>query len=184
MKIHLHSSQFILALCFVTVAAFSVNGQTVVERYGSNEIFTPKILLREWRTNPILSEGVKETTETRVKVIEETQVQMKGHWLDKEQLLFMESCNPDFDKKESKNKNRMGFLLKAYATYEIKGTVFGYRMPLAYATTQNGRIKERAGAQRIANYIDEDGSGKFKLRCDKKLEITTLPEWVKTLAAK
>jgi hypothetical protein len=163
--------------------ALLVNGQKL-ERASSKDSPIPKVILREWQTKPIFLDGITETSENRVKVIEEIEVKMKGHNLAKEQLLFAETCYSKFDKRQSKNKNGRGFVLNSFGTYEIKGRVFGYRIPLAIVMTEKGHITERAGAMWIAHYIDEDGNGKFKLRCDKNLELKTLPEWVKSLAAK
>ncbi len=132
-------------------------------------------MAREWN-EPIFADRVLKVIAGTPQTIEGIKVQTKLHELKPERLDMVESCNVQNDELETAY-NELNYDVGKFTTYEVKGRVFAYEVDYELIEAENG-YEIGAGIGRI--YVDEEGNGKFKLRCDKN-ELESLPKWVKKL---
>jgi hypothetical protein len=149
-----------------------------------------RILTREW-TVPIFIDRVTKTLEGKSEVIEGITVQTKVHEIKPEYLDYVENCPPTTKEIEERDKalaerdSDVNFVefderVESFTTYEINGRVFAYAVPYE---SYDEETKDEIGIGFEKIYVDEDGSGVFKLRCD-EMDLKALPQWVKELAKK
>jgi hypothetical protein len=145
-----------------------------------NDGTNPKrTLMREWMTL-IIEDRVLRVFDAAPETIEGVKVQVKRHLLSKlERLDEVETCEIQNDELE-KAYDKTDFDVEEFTTYEIKGKVFAYSIHYELIEAKN-QYKIGAGIQQI--YVDEDGSGYFKVRCN-EMDLKSMPQWVKTLAEK
>jgi hypothetical protein len=154
----------------------------------SAETKLKRILTREW-TIPIFNDRVTKTLNGRPRVIDGIAVQTKIHEIEREDLGEVESCRVEIP--ESKRLSAADRALmsqgppsenkvESFTTYEINGIIFAYIITYESVEAETGR-EIGVGFENI--YVDEDGSGTFKLYC-KERDLKTLPQWVKALAEK
>ena len=172
----------IRVICFIMFAACVVNAQGSEEAQVVEPLIQRTVERSGW-TIPVFADQVSEVKNGKPEIIEGVEVQVKVHKLKGEQLVYVESCNPKVDKKLIANNKRRDFVVRGFKTYEIKGRVFAYDVAYYVLRAENGYIVERYGAAVSVHYVDEDGNGTFELRC-RSMTLKSLPEWVKSLAAK
>jgi hypothetical protein len=169
-------------VCFVLFAACVVNAQEPDEAQEAEPLVQRNIERSGW-TIPLFADQVSEVKDGKPEIIEGVEVQTKLHKLKDEQLVYVESCDPKVDEKLIANGQRRDFVVRGFTTYEVKGRVFAYGVVYYIVMAENGYITERYGAAVNVHYVDEDGNGTFELRC-RAMTLKSLPEWVKSLAAK
>ena len=137
--------------------------------------------MREW-TVPIVIDRVKKTLDGKPTVIDGITVQTKLHEIKTEELDEVEGCPLSADKIEFPSGEIIhtdyDYRVEKFTTYQVKNRIFAYSVP--YEGIE-GETKYEIGVGFEGIYVDEDGSGVFKLRCDAR-DLKSLPEWVKTLA--
>jgi hypothetical protein len=112
--------------------------------------------------------------------IEGYEVRVKSHKLEVEQIVFLESCEPqEKPVVEDSYWGRLAGVARDFATYEIKGNVLAYRFSYYVVMTKNRQITTWAGAMGDIYYVDEDGNGSFE-RYLGKMPLQFLPDWIKT----
>lgn len=137
-----------------------------------------RTLSREW-TTPIIADRVERSIETGDETIEGVKLQTKLHLMKPERLGLIETCKPESDQME-RAYNDEDYDIEKFTTYEIDGKTFAYVIHYELIDAKN-QFEIGAGIQNV--YVDETGSGTFKLRCD-VMELKSLPEWVKASAEK
>lgn len=158
-----------------------------VQKIEKNE--KPKrTLTREWSVS-IFSAGVVKVIDAGTKTIAGIEVQRKIRELKSERFDEEESCPLTAEEQERIDKNNalppyeriyieIDYIVEKFTTYEIKGRIFAYVIPFAGIEAETG---DEIGVGYESIFVDEDGSGMFKLRCDER-ELKSLPRWVKMLA--
>lgn len=110
--------------------------------------------------------------------IQGVEVFKKFHKFEKRQFFSMvESCEVENDALEV-SYNEFDYLLDGFTSYEVKGKVFAYQANFWFIQPEDGY---EIGAGILPIYVDEEGNGNFKLRCDDKTELKSLPKWIKPL---
>lgn len=140
-----------------------------------------RIITREWTEFPVFADRVSKVLDGAPKIIEGIKIQTKIHELKVERLDLIESCDIHHDNLEVIHNDR-DYEVEKFTSYQVKGKVFAYEVHYEFIEAENDYY---IGAGTIEFYVDEEGNGKFKLLCnDSGTELKSLPEWVKTLAAK
>jgi hypothetical protein len=143
------------------------------------DIKTLKTVARSGWTEPVFADKVKKTEEGYPIYIEGIDIQTKEHKFAKERFVFVETCKADTVQETIDNKSI--YAVRGFRTYEVKGKTFAYFIYyVGVAASENsfGYL----GCARPSYYVDEDGDGKFKLRCEFGLSLRNIPQWVKKLA--
>lgn len=140
---------------------------------------TKRIVAREGWTSPIFADRVTKIINGTPQVIEGVKVNTKLHELKTERLNLVETCDINLDNLEIAH-NSLDFDVEQFTTYEINGKVFAYQVPYEFIDTEE---EYDIGAGTIFIYVDEEGNGQFKLRCD-ETELRKLPAWIKTQTTK
>jgi hypothetical protein len=148
-----------------------------------------RTLTREWMT-PIFEDRVLKVVEAEQITVEGVKIQTKLHLIKPERLDEVENCEPTAEETEQFYKelnNNPNFIftefdydVTSFKSYEFNGKVFSYTILYELIEAEE-QSDVGAGIQHI--YVDEDGSGYFKLRC-RESELKSLPQWIKTLAEK
>lgn len=168
----------------ILFACFASNAQIKVE--VEIEKVEPLIqwnVERSGWTFPVFANQVAEISDGELQTIEGIEVQTKIHKLATEQLVFVESCNAEADEKAIAKNERRNYVISNFMTYEYKNKIFAYRATFQIVDAVNGSIRERYGASVIGIYVDEDGEGKFELRCG-NMNLNKLPQWIKNTIPK
>jgi hypothetical protein len=145
----------------------------------SDERSTPKrILTQEW-SFPLINDRVLKAIDAEPVEIESIKVQTRLHLMKPERLDMVEICNEQSNVLE-RSYNDEDHDIISFTTYEIKGKTFAYVIPYYLVEAEN-QYDIGVGMQNI--YVDDSGSGTFKLLCnDDETDLKTLPQWVKDLA--
>jgi hypothetical protein len=146
-----------------------------------------RILTREWSA-PVFNDDVVKVINAEPQIIEGIKVQTRLHELKSELIDDVEFCPLPAEELEKIKKElpadiiytEQNYIVKKFTTYEIKGRIFAYEIP--YEAIDAETLYEiGVGFQSV--YVDEDGSGYFKMRCS-ETELKSLPAWVKFQAGK
>jgi len=176
--IGLNKFTIVFAVCFVFFAVLSVNGQ---KRYVEGLIDKPlvqKKVEREGWSVPAFADPKTEVSSDRVQIIDDVDVQTNANKLPEDIIILVEPCRSE----TAKSIEYKPYIVRGYTTYSADGRIFAYRVIAGVL----GRYKQqftRIPAAVTFNYVDENGSGKFRLRCNNSSEFGTLPEWVKALGS-
>jgi len=154
-----------------------------VEQPPVDKTIAKRILTREW-TVPIFIDRVTKTLKGKSQVIDGITVQTKLHEIKEEYLDYVENCPLSAEMIEQRERESFeNFVefdqkVETFTTYEINGRVFAYAVSYE---SYDEETKDEIGIGFENIYVDEDGSGVFKHRCDTN-DLDSLPEWVKDLA--
>lgn len=149
---------------------------------------TKRILTPEW-TAPIFADRLTKTIQGKPEIVEGIKIQTKYHEIKTEILDHVENCPPDAEtvkmRDEALSKGMIDFTefdekVEGYTTYEINGRVFAYAVNYESVDEET---EDEIGIGFKNVYVDETGSGTFKLRCS-EMDLKSLPQWVKDLAEK
>ena len=142
------------------------------------ETTSKRIMAREW-SEIMLADRVLKVLEGTPQTIEGIKVQTKLYELKPERLDMVESCDVQNDGLGIAY-NEFDYDVEKFTAYEIKGKIFAYQVDYELIEAENA-YQIGAGIGQI--YVDEEGNGVFKVRCD-KTELDSLPKWIKELAGK
>ena len=127
-----------------------------------NSSISKRAITRDGWTSPIFADRVLKVLDGIPKSIEGIKFQTKLHELKSERLDMVESCDIQKDALEV-SYNAFDYDVEKFTTYEIKGKIFAYEVDYALVDTEDG---EDVGAEIGGIYVDEEGNGYFKLRCE------------------
>ena len=166
------------AVCFILFAFFLVNAQTS-KKTKIREPFRQETVARSGWTSPVFAKGVSEVQDETVEIIEDVEIQIKLHKLEKEQQVFIETCDADYDNKAIVDNKRNNYAVGNFVTYETEGKIFAYHVNFIGLIVGENYMAY-AGCLGQMLYVDEDGDGRFEARCD-GTKLKSLPQWVKDL---
>jgi hypothetical protein len=133
---------------------------------------------RESRSAPVFVNYPARISRKGSLTIEGIKIQKKFHKFTKKQYFsLVESCDIKRDQWEV-DYNDSDYLLDGFTSYEIKGKVFAYQANFRVIDAEDGY---EIGSGILPIYVDEEGNGGFKLRCNDKTRLESLPEWIKPL---
>jgi len=156
-------------------AISAVNGQEKNAESQSDKILLQKEIASEGWSVPAFADEKGDLLPGKLEMIDDVEIETTVNRLSEQILISVETCKS----KTAESTWQQMFALRDYETYAINGRVFAYRVPGVYVSVENQRIVEYTAAVVIFNYVDEDGSGKFRRRCDASSKLGPLPEWVK-----
>lgn len=140
-------------------------------------------LTREW-FKPVFSDQVTKTINATPQVFNNIQIKTKLLELKPEIYDEIEFCPSSIQEVEEYNPDIIpidfDYIIRKATTYEINGRVFAHVVPFEGIEAET-QFEIGVGFQNV--YVDEDGNGYFKLRCD-ETELKSLPQWVKDLSGK
>jgi hypothetical protein len=164
--------KIIMALCFIIFVIFPVNAQKT-KKVPVKESFIPKIVMRSGWITPVFAENVAALADEGTETIEDVEVQKKHHRLAEEQRVSAEPCT----EWSSGTNERKNYAVRDFTTFEYKGRVFAYQVNYLGLVIGENSIQYAMCSRRVV-YADENGDGKFELRCG-AAESGFVPQWVK-----
>lgn len=146
--------------------------------------FAQRTVKRDGWHKPVFGrDRVPELKSSKAREIEGVPVLTKTFAPTGEQLVHIEGCRQASG--EASWLDRKSFVVKDFSTYEVKGKVFAYHVNYYLVSANNGAITERYLAGVAINYVDENGDGKFEIRCNGDgMTLGSLPKWVHTYKRK
>ena len=161
--------------CFVLLGVFTIAAQEPSEKKTEKPILNETVKRESW-SKPIFVNLPSKVSSKKSLTIQGVKVLEKSYKFEKRQFFSMvESCDIKNDELELAY-NELDFLLDGFTSYEINGKVFAYQANFWFIQPEDGY---EIGAGILPIYADEEGNGHFKLRCDDKTDLESLPEWIK-----
>jgi hypothetical protein len=158
-----------------------------------------RTLASEW-TTLLFADRVSTVYKPQEIVIEGVKIQTKLHLIKPERLAEVEDCplTPEQwakavkameeERKRMEESNvapiytEFNYDVRDFESYSFEGRIFAYAVPYYLIEAEN---QSEIGVGMKNFYIDETGSGAFKLLCDEDVrELKTLPQWIRDLAEK
>lgn len=153
----------------------------IVEAQEAKRLTLRTVERSGWR-KPVFIIGVRAVKLSRAQEMEGVKVQVKKHELTEEQLVRVKGC--EFKPGMSDGVNGRTFVVRDFLTYQARGRVFAYSVDYYVVSAHDGVITERYLAATRRNYVDENGDGKFEMRCGSGLMFGKLPRWIKAVKRK
>ena len=170
--------KIIYTICLVLLTVSAISAQEPSARREARKMrLNKEPVTRESSTAPLFVNYPAKISRKKSPTIEGIKIQKKFHKFTKKQYFsLVESCDIKSDQWEV-TYNDSDFLLDGFTSYEIKGKVFAYQANFRVIDAEDGY---EIGNGILPIYVDEEGNGRFKLRCDGKTALESLPEWIKS----